>query len=140
MASRMERLSNDGRAEDGGGAYAKARLSALRCTDYLRLGAVHPHLPATGSRLAVVQEAIGPAAPELGRAEMPDAAEDAGDSPARPRQRILNLGERARVIGRGGQRVQEFAHEVAAAVVKPLDLAGIIHRVLGSVLVDGGRR
>jgi hypothetical protein len=43
------------------------------------------------------------------------------------------------VIRRGGQRYQELAHEVAAAVVETLDLVGIIHRVLSRVLGEGER-
>ena len=74
---------------------------------------------------------------ELGRAQMPDAAEHAGDAPARPPQRVLDVGEGARVIGRCGKCVEQGAHEVAAAVVKPLDVAGVVHGVLGSVLGDG---
>jgi len=38
------------------------------------------------------------------------------------------------MIGCGSKRVQQFTHQVAAAVVEPLDLAGVIHRVLGCVL------
>ena len=85
----------------------------------------------------LVEEAIGPAAAELRAAEVPDAAEHAGDSPARPSERVFDLREHAWVIRRGGERAQKLAHEVAAAVVETLDLVGIIHRVLSRVL--GGR-
>jgi hypothetical protein len=118
---------------------AKAGLSLLRCPHGLRLGAVHPHLPATGLRSVLVEEAIGPAAAELRAAEVPDATEHAGDPPARPGERVFDLRERAWVIRRGGKRAQELAYQVAAAVVETLDLVGIIHRVLSRVLGGGER-
>ena len=43
----------------------------------------------------LVKEAIGPAAAELGGAQVPDAAEHAGDSPTRPGERVFDLRERA---------------------------------------------
>jgi hypothetical protein len=89
-------------------AQLAAGLTVLRSasTYCLRLGGVHPHLPATGSRPAVVEEAIGSASAELGGAQTPHATEHAGDAPARPRQRRFDLREGSRVIGRVGERAQ----------------------------------
>jgi len=98
------------------------------------LGGVHPHLPAAGSRLRFVVEAVGAAAFELGVAEVGDTAEHGGDPASRPPERVLDLGERPRLVGRVGQSVQQLAHEVAAAVVEALDLAGVIHRVMRRML------
>jgi hypothetical protein len=105
----------------------------------MRLVAVHPHLPATGLRPAVVQETIWPTAAELSSTQMPNTTEHAGDSPARPRELVLDLRERAWVIRCGGERDQERAHEVAAAVVETLDLVGIVHCVVSRVLDEGER-
>ena len=55
----------------------------------------------------------------------------------RPSDRVLNLREGVRLIGRGSERVEQLTHEIATAIVEALDLAGIVHRILGSVL---GRR
>jgi len=87
----------------------------------------------------LVKEAIGPAAAELGGAQVPDAAEHAGDSPTWPGERVFDLRERARVIRRSGERAQEVAHEVAAAVVETLDLVGVVHRVVSRMLGEGER-
>jgi hypothetical protein len=105
----------------------------------MRLVAIHPHLPATGLRPAIVQETIWPTAAELSSAQMPDTAEHARDSPAGPGELVFNLRERAWMIRRGGEGDQKLAHEVAAAVVETLDLVGIVHRVVSRVLDEGGR-
>ena len=39
-----------------------------------------------------------------------------------------------RPIGGEGERSEQLAHEIAAAVVEAGDLVGIVHRVLGRVL------
>jgi hypothetical protein len=38
------------------------------------------------------------------------------------------------MIGRRSESVKQLAHQVAAAVVEPLDLGGVIHCVVGRVL------
>jgi hypothetical protein len=63
-----------------------------------------------------------------------DAAEDGRDPAARPPDRVLDHRERARLVGRRGQRVEQLAHEVAAAVVEARDLVGVLHRVVRRVL------
>jgi hypothetical protein len=72
-------------------------------------------------------------------AQVMDAAEDRGDSPVRPADRVLDCWEGPRLAGRGGEAVEQLAHEVAAAVVKARDLVRIAHRVLRRML-DGGAR
>src|ERR1700742_1784246 len=100
----------------------------------MRLVAIHPHLPATGLRPAIIQETIWPTPAELGSAQMPNTPEHAGDPPARPSELVFNLMKRAWVIRRGGKDGQKLAHEVAAAVVETLDLVWIGHRVMSRVL------
>jgi hypothetical protein len=68
------------------------------------------------------------------------AAEDGGDAAAGPSHPVLDLPEGARPIGGAGQGVQQLAHEVAAAVVKEGDLAGLGHRVVRRVLGHPGAR
>jgi TfoX/Sxy family transcriptional regulator of competence genes len=51
-----------------------------------------------------------------------------------PSDRVLDLGKGPRPVGRGGQLLEQFTHEVAAAVVEPRDFTEVLHRVLGSVL------
>jgi phage shock protein PspC (stress-responsive transcriptional regulator) len=99
-----------------------------------RLASVHPHLPAARGRLALVVEVVRAAPAELGVAQVGDTAEHGRDPAARPADRILDLREGAGLIGRVGQRVQQLAHEVAAAVVEAGDIPGSAHRVLRRVL------
>src|SRR4051812_12087283 len=117
------------------------RLVAPCGLDGARLLGVHPHLPAPGRGPALVEEAVGPAALELRRAQPEHAAEDRRDAPARPADRVLDLAERARAVGDARELREQGAHEVAAAVVERGDLAGVGHRVLRGVLDEvGGRR
>ena len=60
----------------------------------------------------------------LGLAQTADAAEHGRDPPPRPAHLVLDLRERPRLIGPRGKGVEQLAHQVAAAVVEPLDLAG----------------
>ncbi len=69
---------------------------------------------------------------------MPDAAEHAGDPPPWPSESILDPGKRAGPIRRAGQSVQQIAHHIAATIMDPRDLVGVIHRIQHSVLKDGG--
>jgi hypothetical protein len=78
-------------------------------------------------------KAIWPAATELTLAQMEDAAEDRRDPAPRPSDRILDLWERARVVRRRGETVEELAHQVAAPVVEARDLLWLVHCVLRSV-------
>ena len=87
----------------------------------------------------LVKEAVGAAAAELGVAQVGYAAEHGRDPAVRPSQLVLDLREAAGPIGRGGQRVQQLAHEVTAAVMEAGDLAGIIHGVMRRVLGETGR-
>lgn len=105
----------------------------------MRLVAIHPHLPATGLRPAIIEETIWPTPAELSSAQMPNTTEHAGDPTARPSELVFDLRERAWVVRRGGKGDQKLAHEVAAAVVKTLDLVGIVHRVMSRVLDEGDR-
>jgi hypothetical protein len=79
-------------------------------------------------------EAIRPAPGELGLAQVEDAAEDGRDPAPRPADLILDLRERPGPIGRGGERVEQPAHQIAAAVVEALDLLDVVHRVMRRVL------
>ena len=87
-----------------------------------------------GSGAAVIQQAVGPAAAELRVTQVGHAAEDRGNSAAGPPDRILYRGKCARPVGPSGEVVEQLAHEIAAAVVKPLDLTGVLHGVLGGML------
>jgi len=51
---------------------------------------------------------VGAAATELDGAQMPDPAQHTCDPPPRPRERILNIGERSRLVGRDGERVEQL--------------------------------
>lgn len=81
-------------------------------------------------------EVVRAAAPELGVPNVRDAAEHGRDAAARPSERVLDLGERARPVGRLGQLPQQRAHQVAGAVVEAGDLAGVGQDVLRCVFVD----
>jgi len=117
-----------------GGPERERFLAAAGGAHGARLSGVHPHLPAARGRLAVAQEAVRPAAAELGVAQAGDPAEDRGDPATRPSDRVLDGGKGARPVRRLGQLPEELAHQVAAAVVEALDLARLGHRVLRGVL------
>jgi hypothetical protein len=87
----------------------------------------------------LVVEAVWAAAAELGVAEVRDSAEDRRNPAGGPTHIVLDLPKGAGSVGRVGQRAQQLAHEVAAAVVKPGDFAGIAHCVLRGVLAEAGR-
>ena len=99
-----------------------------------RLIGVHPHLPAAGSSVALVVEVVGPTPAELGMSHVADAAEHRRDPAPRPSERVLDLGERSRIVRRLGELAEQRAHQVAGAVVEASDLAGVGHDVLRSVL------
>jgi len=61
---------------------------------------------------------VGSTAAELRVTQVRDATQHGRDPPVRPPPRVLNLGKGSWPVGRGGQRVEKFAHEVAAAVVE----------------------
>src|ERR1019366_3241360 len=96
------------------GVCAKAGLLALRFAQGLRLGAVHPHLPAAGPRTAVVQEAIGPAAPELGVAQMPHVLGEEASS-LRVSMRLATPAQRDRTRAQDVQRLDETRLATRAA-------------------------
>jgi hypothetical protein len=79
-------------------------------------------------------QAVRAAAAELGLAQVEDAAEHRRDPPPRPADRSFYVGERARPVGRLGERVQQLAHQVAAAVVEAGDLVRVDQRVVRRVL------
>jgi TfoX/Sxy family transcriptional regulator of competence genes len=83
-------------------------------------------------------ETVGAAAAELGVTQVRDPTEHGGDSPARPSDRVLGFGEGSRPAGCGRQLVEQLAHEIAAAVVEPGDLAAVLHGVLRCVLSGVG--
>jgi hypothetical protein len=79
-------------------------------------------------------EPIRAAAAELGLAQVEDAAEHRRDPPPRPADRVLDLRERPRAVGRLGELVEQLAHQVAAAVVEAGDLVRVDERVVRRVL------
>ena len=111
-----------------------SRFHVPLAVDGPRLIAVHPHLPSPRRDRAGFAEVVGAPPLELDHAQAADATEDRRDPPVRPADRVLDLGEGARPVGRLGQAVQELAHEVAAAVVEARNLAGVDHRVRRRVL------
>jgi hypothetical protein len=52
----------------------------------------------------------------------------------RPADRVLDLGERSWPVRPRGEAVEQLAHQIAAAVVEPLDFLGLVHRVVRGVL------
>ena len=99
-------------------------------SDRSRLIGVHPHLPAPGSSIALVVEVVGATSAELGMSHVADAAEHRRNPAPRPSERVLDLGERARLVRRLGQLAEQRAHQVAGAVVEASDLAGVGQDVL----------
>jgi hypothetical protein len=109
-------------------------IGTLSAPDRLGLSGVDPHLPSAGGRVSRIEEPVRPPAAELRLAQVRHAAEHRGDPPPGPDDRILDRSERPRTVRGGGQTVEQRSHQVAAAVVKAPDLAGIVHRVLGCML------
>jgi len=72
--------------------------------------------------VTVVHEAIRASAGELGATQMPDAAEHAGDPPSWPADRILDLGERARLVRHTRQSPQQVTHQVVSPIIEKHDL------------------
>jgi len=77
---------------------------------------------------------IRPSSLKLGLAKMEDAAEYRRDPPAGPPDRILDHRKGTRLIWRLRERVQELAHQIAAAVIEARHLVVFEHRVVGVVL------
>jgi hypothetical protein len=69
-------------------------------------------------------------------AQVRHATEHRGDSPARPPDRVLDVGKGARPVRLLGQLSEQLAHQVAAAVMEALDLPRLGHRVLRGVLAE----
>src|ERR1700722_8219410 len=109
---------------------------ASRGPNRLCLSGVAPDLPPSRLRDVLVDEPERTPSTELDCPQAPGAAENARDPSTRPTDRILHIRKSPRRIGRQGESVEQLPHEIAAAVVKPRDLTGIPHRVLGAVLSE----
>jgi hypothetical protein len=107
----------------------------LRAPDRAGLGVIHPQLPTARAGGLGSVESVGPPSRELHLPQPADTAEDRRDPTAWPADRVLDVGEGPPVTGSGSERVEQLPHEIGATVVEPLDLAGLLHRIVRGVLV-----